>query len=672
MAHSEQDGRTIRKPLQALIIMGLALLAMIIIIMLTAFSSVTKPKPQSLDLNNYGEVQSLIDDLANQDKGAAPYVGASIAVMKDGELVSLSGYGMDAPTGGSPIDPRQTQFRLGSVSKWFTATALAQLVDEGLVDLNAPANRYLTRFQLPTAYNRAITVSDLLTHRGGLESFDVHTFTTRNYDMPVDGDEIRSFLPRPISPPGQESVYSNFGVSTLGAIVEDVSGMTFGDYVEQNIMQPLGMTNSGLDLQDGVAPPDGLAKPAILRQDGSWETIPYFPKHPYFIPSGGIYSTAEDMTKFMRAHLERGETEFSRQLLQPETYTLMHTAMASNYNAPNIPKFGFVIWVGDYSGHKTLSHSGNVQTFRTFMLLVPDEDLGVFVTEVGDVPYYDRKDQFWKVFNQDGVGSAWLPFRMAYTIASFYLGPREFAPTANTDVKAEALKRFEGTYWNRQRAHSTFVQIFGYEGEAKVRVADDSSLTIRGRKGFKPVGPNIFMTPDGSRTAAFKEVDGKIVSFVDDYPSVWDRTEGLQSPSVRQELHIFASFLLLMTAGLAFLSRNVAFARFPVRALATAAGAFGLSVFLWPLLVLEIQTQRILLEADWVMMMWGVLGNLAWICALGLILTAALSLRRILSGGGERPGISVVYLGVFVCLAVVVIYSTILLGFLGLEIPGRF
>lgn len=643
-----------------------------IIIMLTSFSHVSSPSRSVIDVGEYDEIARYVDGLFDRNKGAAPYIGASVAVLKDGETAVLSGYGETALEGGAPVDPYKTQFRLGSVSKWFTATAIAQLVDRGVVTIDAPANDYLTRFQLPAAYGADISVADLLTHRAGLESFDVHTFTTRAYDMPVGGDEIRSFMPRPISPPGEFSVYSNFGVSTLGAIIEDVTGMTFIDYVEENILDPLGMENTGLDHQNGVAAPPDLVKPAILRQDGSWETIPYYPKHPYFIPSGGVYSTAADMMKFMRAHLEAGRTETSRLIMSAQGYDAMHTALHANFDAPNIPKFGFVIWIDDYNGRKTLGHAGNVQTFRTFMLLVPEVDLGILVTGVGDVPYYDRKDAFWKVFNQEGVGGALLPIRAARNIASFYLGPRESRPVSAIHSDPDALRRYVGEYWNRQRPHSTFLQIFGYEGVATVKLADDGTLTIRGRKGFIPLAPGFLMLPDGSRTAAFIEENGEIVGYIDDYPLVWDRTEGLQAPETLQALHSVTAFALALFGAGALLSRQTVFAIGGVRLFAIAAGACGLMIFLWPLLVLDIQSQKILLELDATMLSWGVIGNLAWLFALcGIVACGfvAVFLRR----NAGRPGAGgALWLLCFVVMFAILTYSTLSLGFFGLDAPGRF
>lgn len=661
-----------RRPIAFAVFAAAAFLAFGIIIMLTGFSSVSSPPRPAFNASEYEGIDRFVNDLMDRNKGAAPYIGASVAVLKGGETVALSGYGVTEAGGEQAVDPYKTQFRLGSVSKWFTATAVAQLVDRGLVDIDAPANDYLTRFQLPAAYGAEITVADLLTHRGGLESFDVHTFTTHDYDMPVDGDEIRSFLPRPISPPGEFSVYSNFGVSTLGAVIEDVTGLTFIEYVEQNILDPLGMDATGLDHQNGAGPPPDLARPAILRQDGSWQKIPYYPKHPYFIPSGGIYSTAADMTKFMRAHLDAGRTQTSRLIMSAEGYEFMHSALHANFDALNIPKFGFVIWIDDYNGRKTLGHSGNVQAFRTFMLLIPEEDLGVLVTEVGDVPYYDRKDAFWKVFNKEGVGGALLPIWAARNIASFYLGPRQTARANTISVDREELNRYVGEYWNRQRPHSTFLQIFGYEGVAKVKLAEDGTLTIRGRKGFAPVAPGVFMLPDGSRTAAFLQENGEVVGYVDDYPAVWDRTEGLQRPEALQELHSLTAFAVLLLGSIALLSRNRIFASRGLRLFALAAGTCGLLIFLWPLLVLDIQSQKILLELDATMLAWGVIGNLAWLFALGGIVASAL-VGFTLVQGEERPGVGgALWLCGFGLAFAVLIYTTMSLGFVGLDAPGRF
>ena len=653
------------------LILALAVWSIWVILTLTGASS-KKPGIVDLDPTEYGSIGAFADDLLSPAAGAAPYVGASVAIIREGEVRHLAGYGSKQADQSLPVDPTATPFRLGSVTKWFTATAVAQLVDQGLVDLDQPANTYLKRFELPARFGVDTTVADLLAHRTGLESFDVHTFTERTYDLPVDGDEIRSFLPRQIKRPGAESVYSNFGVSTLGAIVEDVSGLTFNEFVRTRILDPLEMTNSGLDHEFGPGAPDALPKPAILRQDGSWETIPYFAKHPYFIPSGGIYATAEDMTKFMRAHLERGETEFSRRLMSSQGYDRMYEVLGGNADVPNVPKFGFIVWLDDYNGARTMSHSGNVQTFRAFMLLIPDEKLGVFVSEVGDVPYYDRKDAFWKAKNETGVGNALLPFRAAYELASFYIGERTFEATSGLGQKID-LSRYEGEYWNRQRQHSTFLRLFGFEGGASVHIADDATLTIRGRRGFVPVAEHTFMTPDGRRSAVFKIENNQVVSFVDDYPSVWDRVEGIQTPEFRQTAPILLGFLLAITGSLMLFFRSGSKLSPIIGTLAGSGGLLVMGTLLWVLLVLEIQSQRILLEASATIMAWGVIGHLAWIMSAAAAIGSAVAIRQsISSDGGHVRLFSAAGYFALIVLAIATAISIVSLGFFGLSVPGRF
>ena len=127
--------------------------------------------------SSHASLGAFIDHVMDPAAGGAPYVGASVAIVRPGEDAWLKGYGHADVAQSVAVDPTATRFRLGSVSKWFTATAVVQLVDAGRIGLHDPVNDHLTRFQLPEPFGVPVTVEHLLTHRGGLEENHINTST---------------------------------------------------------------------------------------------------------------------------------------------------------------------------------------------------------------------------------------------------------------------------------------------------------------------------------------------------------------------------------------------------------------------------------------------------------------------------------------------------------------
>jgi CubicO group peptidase (beta-lactamase class C family) len=186
--------------------------------------------------------------------------GATVAVVQDGQLLFAKGYGYANLERRTPVVADQTLFRVGSVSKLFTWTAVLQLVEQGKLDLEADVNTYLTEFQIPATYPRPITLAHLLTHTAGFEDRQIGiTVASADKLVPL-GSYLADAMPARVFAPGTVTAYSNYGNTLAGYIVERVASQPFAQYIEQHIFAPLDMRHSTFAQQ---LPPDQAAQLAV-------------------------------------------------------------------------------------------------------------------------------------------------------------------------------------------------------------------------------------------------------------------------------------------------------------------------------------------------------------------------------------------------------------------------
>src|SRR6202789_2988883 len=213
-----------------------------------AVPSATAP-PAAAPTGATAAVPLTADDLNAWLDGYVPYAlhtgdiaGAVVAVVKDGQIVTERGYGYSDVAKRTPVDPKLTLFRPGSVSKLFTWTAVMQLVEQGKIDLDADVNQYLD-FKIPPYQGKPITMRNLMTHTPGFE--DAFKGGIRfSGQVPPLGDVLKRMLPERVFAPGTTPAYSNYGAGLASYIVQRVSGIPFEEYVEHNIFAPLDMTHS--------------------------------------------------------------------------------------------------------------------------------------------------------------------------------------------------------------------------------------------------------------------------------------------------------------------------------------------------------------------------------------------------------------------------------------------
>jgi CubicO group peptidase (beta-lactamase class C family) len=225
-------------------------------------ASLTDPKTKHSDHGPLGtdelELQGRIDGILNRH----PAVGLAVGVVRNGCLERFSGHGLADIASNTPIT-QDTVFRIGSITKTFTAIAVLQLWEQGLVDLDAPANDYLRGYRLipAKAAHRPATVRQLLTHTAGLPEL---LYPWRAY-TPILGQTVRFGHRRPtlaefyhgglhlVVEPGTGCTYSNHGFATLGQLVEDVTGTPLHRYFRERIFEPLAMADTDLVRSERVS-----------------------------------------------------------------------------------------------------------------------------------------------------------------------------------------------------------------------------------------------------------------------------------------------------------------------------------------------------------------------------------------------------------------------------------
>jgi len=398
----------------------------------------TPPPPTPTRLSDPRELETFLDGVLSKQMRANHIPGAAVSVVKDGRLLFAKGYGSANLQAGRPVNAQKTLFRIGSVSKLFTATAVLQLAEQGKLNLHADVNTYLKTFHIPATYPEPITLAHLLTHTAGFEGRETGLQEARTTsDLKPLGQLLAEHMPARARPPGELTAYSNYGYALAGYIVEQVSGMPFAQYVEQHIFQPLGMDSStfrqpvearlSADLSRGYTYSNGGYRPDPFEAIGE-------------PPAGAMSATATDMARFMLAQLQDGRLGKER-ILQEATAQAMQTQQFTN--DPRVPggmAYGFE--VHDRNGRRLLVHPGGTADFYALLALLPEQQVGVFVA-----------------YNSFGGAADYLsyPFLQAF-LDHYFPAPKEPRQSAPAGV-AQRISQISGTYWGTDRSYTTYEKL---------------------------------------------------------------------------------------------------------------------------------------------------------------------------------------------------------------------
>jgi CubicO group peptidase (beta-lactamase class C family) len=305
--------------------------------------------------------------------------GVAIAVVRDGEVVLSRGYGVRSPTAGAPMT-KDTLFPIASVTKAFVSFGAGLLVDEGKMSFDAPVVTYLPGLALrDPAVTQGLTLGDMLSHRSGLPRHDRVWY--RNRTLTRDGLVARMAYLEPTAPLRGRYQYNNNMFVLSGLAIERVAGQPWEAFTEARIFRPLGMRRTTLDGDRALADPDRI-EGTVVRL-GQRVNVPMFANEPLMNPAGGIFSTADDLARWMNVHLSGGRHE-GRQIIQPSTLAAMHQSQMLVGETPTHPEvipigYGLAWRTEIYRGRPTVQHGGALPGIATLVTLVPGQRIGVAV-----------------------------------------------------------------------------------------------------------------------------------------------------------------------------------------------------------------------------------------------------------------------------------------------------
>jgi CubicO group peptidase (beta-lactamase class C family) len=308
-----------------------------------------------------------------------PAVGLAVGVIRNGGLEFFHGHGYADIASDRPVI-EDTVFRIASITKTFTAIAVMQLWEQGLLDLDAPANDYLRAYRLipAKASFRPATVRHLLTHTAGIREVLHLSGLLRLRDL---GETVRLGRPVPSlaeyyrdglhidAEPGTRFSYTDHGFATLGQLVADVIGTSLDRYFREHIFDPLGMNDTDLIRSERVK--SRLATGYELHSDGADPVTDY---EVVTVGGGGAYSTPRDMARYLAALLAGGTGE-QGSVLKPATIAAM---FEPHYQPdPRVPGFGLGFFRANLGDHLAVEHDGILPGFDSQIFLAPHDGVGV-------------------------------------------------------------------------------------------------------------------------------------------------------------------------------------------------------------------------------------------------------------------------------------------------------
>ncbi len=324
-------------------------------------AEITKAFTQ-VDASNEQAIDSYIESISKKH----PYMG-SILLAKDGKLLVSKGYGL-ADIGKGVPNSSKTRFIICSITKQFTALAIMQLQEKGLLDVNDTLSKFLPDFPR----GEEITIHQLLCHTSGLSEEPIKAVYKSRIakDRNNTTDEYISLFKRIKLnfEPGTGYEYSNPGYDLLGVIIEKVSGMSFENYISKYILKPLDMMDSGYSKGQGSEENHAIG----YRYGSTLQPTGYFDGY----ASGGLYSTVEDLYRWDRAL-------YTDIILSKDSIELMYKPYASDPQSGY--KYGYGFMLRSIAGHKSVMHTGGYDGFRAIIIRFIEEDAVIIMLCNNDI-----------------------------------------------------------------------------------------------------------------------------------------------------------------------------------------------------------------------------------------------------------------------------------------------
>ncbi len=367
----------------------------------------------------YTQVAAALQELVQHEIREKQLPAFSIALVDDQHIVWAQGFGFADPDNKTPATAN-TVYRVGSVSKLYTAIGIMQQVERGHLNLDAPVSEYLPNFHPANPFDKPITLRQLMSHRAGL----VREPPVGSYfdsSQPALAEVVNSLnATQLVYEPGTHTKYSNAGDAVAGRVLEAITKEPYTRYLQDSVLKPLRLAHSAFLPLPSLT--TKLAKGYMWAYDGSTFRAPTFELGTG--PAGNLYSTVVDQARFL-SWLFTGGRGANGSVLKPETLAQMFTPQSSGSG------YGIGFALLNVDGIKMVGHRGGVYGFSTEVLAMPEEKLGVVA-----------------ITNMDN--STEVAWHVALTALRFMLAAHTNKPLPplrlTTSIPAEDMRRLEGRY----------------------------------------------------------------------------------------------------------------------------------------------------------------------------------------------------------------------------------
>jgi CubicO group peptidase (beta-lactamase class C family) len=502
--------------------------------------AVLAPAPAAADADR--ELAAFVTGAVEALRARTGIAGVVVAVVAKDRTRLVAGYGYADVQARRPADGATSLFRIGSISKTLTYVATMQLIEQGRLGLDDPVNERLPEtLRVPDdGYAEPIRVRHLLTHTAGYEDTALGHLFNRDpaRELTLDAYLVQH-RPQRVRAPGTSAAYSNYSIALLGALVAHVANMPFEDYVEQQLTGPLGMTRTTFREPGLLAPHQALdaARAAQVatgydRRGGTYEPG-WFEHIAHGAPAGGASASAGDMARWMRMLLGDGTLDGTT-VLGRASARRMHQEILHR-NAPHVDGVAYGFLTERYGPYAAYGHGGATLYFHSALVLVPELDLGVFVSA--------------------NTSNARQPMRDLVRLIVEHVEPRARPSVTPIAADRAALARYVGAYRSNRRPYATAEKLLlTLGGDATVTAADDGTLRVHAGGDtvrYAPIGPALFQEADGNARLEFlSDAEGRVQGYAYGFGvSVAERIGPLET--------LNALFALLAGAGLVAAARVV-------------------------------------------------------------------------------------------------------------------